>query len=124
MAKIDRKMVMRRAWSLFHQSMALRFDRAAFAACLRQAWADAKEAPVTPYATLQRYAMVRFGAGRTEIIAKLEIALVSAQARARRYDNAAEPANWRAAKFRSADIMRAANIESILRTERRAAGLA
>lgn len=37
MAPIDRKKVIRRAWSFLRQSMALRFNRAVFAACLCQA---------------------------------------------------------------------------------------
>ena len=44
---------MRRAWALLRLSMQP-FARPAFAACLRQAWAEAKAAPVTPLDRLQR----------------------------------------------------------------------
>ena len=59
---LNKSLLMRRAWSLLRQSMRP-YSRELFGACLRRAWAEAKNAPVTPYATLQRYAMVRFGVG-------------------------------------------------------------
>ncbi|MEP9355995.1 hypothetical protein ABLE93_20670 [Xanthobacter sp. KR7-65] len=124
MTTIDRKSVMRRAWSLFRQSMALRFDRAAFAAHLRQAWAEAREAPVTAWPVLQRYVICHRGMSRAEIIARAELALATARSRFAGYSRAAAPRNWSAGKHRSADMMRVANLEAIVRAEKAAAGLA
>lgn len=124
MAKIESSQVMRRAWSLFRQSMALRFDRAAFAGFLRQAWAEAREAPVTEWAVLQRYVICQKGMARGEIIARAETALAAARSLAAGYTRAGAPRDWYAAKKRSADIMRVANLEAIVRAEKAAAGLA
>lgn len=121
MPTINRKMVMGRAWSLLRQSMALRFDRATFADCLRRAWAEAKDAPVTAYAILQRRASVPLGAGRADVIHRLELALAAARARAALYRGAGAAATWSAAKHRSADFMRVANLESLIAAERSAA---
>ena len=116
MAKIEAAKVMRRAWGLFRLSMQ-RFSRTAFAGFLRQAWAEAKDAPVTPYADIQRWAPVSFGASRKEVIRRVELALASARVRAARYSRAGEPRNWSAAKHRSADLLRVANLEALLATE-------
>ncbi|MBB6307139.1 hypothetical protein [Xanthobacter tagetidis] len=116
MAKIDTAKVMRRAWGLFRTSMQ-RFSRAVFAGFLRQAWAEAKDAPVTPYAYMQRWAAVPFGASRTQAIRIITSALECARVRAARYSRAGEPCNWSAAKHRSADIMRVAGLEALLAAE-------
>lgn len=108
--------LMRRAWSLLRQSMQP-FSRGLFGTCLRRAWAEAKSAPVTPYATLQRVAVVPFGAGRDEAIRNLELARDAAKARLGLYRHAFDPASWSAAKHRSADICRLGNIEAILARE-------
>lgn len=112
----NKSLLMRRAWSLLRQSMRP-FSRELFGACLRRAWAEAKNAPVTPYATLQRYASVSFGAGRDEVIHRLELAHASAKARLNLYRHAPDPASWTAAKHRSADTCRLGMIEVLLARE-------
>lgn len=123
MLKIDRKMVMLRAWNLFRGSM-IRFSRAAFAECLRKAWSDLRNAPVTAYPVLQRYATVAFGAPREEVIRALERALAFSRSSMARYSRAGGPAGWSAGKHRSADIQRVCGLETLLATEKRAADLA
>ncbi|MFS8037715.1 hypothetical protein ACI7BZ_12275 [Xanthobacter sp. AM11] len=115
--------IMRRAWSLLRQSMAP-YSRPAFAAHLRQAWHEARNAPVTPWDVLQRYIVVSRGAHRAEAIGKLEDALAVARSRSAQYSRAGAPASWSGSKHRSADLMRLANVEAILRTEKAAAGIA
>lgn len=124
MTTISKKDVMRRAWSLFRQSMVLRFDRAAFAAHLRQAWEEVRNAPVTPWAVLQRYVSVPRGTHRAEVIRRAECALNAARITAARYRNAPEPRDAYAARKRSADIQRLAALESIVAEEKAAAGIA
>ncbi|WP_029555204.1 hypothetical protein [Xanthobacter sp. 91] len=120
---LNKSLLMRRAWALHRQSMAP-YSRAAFAAHLRQAWHEARNAPATDWAVLQRYIVVSRGAHRAEVIGKLENALAAARSRSAKYSRAASPASWSAGKHRSADLMRLANVEAILRTEKAAAGLA
>ncbi|QRG07926.1 hypothetical protein EZH22_06065 [Xanthobacter dioxanivorans] len=115
--------IMRRAWSLLRQSMAP-YSRPAFAAHLRQAWHEARNAPVTDWAVLQRFIVVSRGAHRAEVISKLENALAVARGRTAQYRRVGAPTSWTAAKHRSSDLMRVANIEAILRAEKAAAGLA
>ncbi|QRG05919.1 hypothetical protein EZH22_23320 [Xanthobacter dioxanivorans] len=126
MAKIAKSEVMRRAWRVYRLSLAVRFDRAAFADCLRQAWADLRQpdAPVTPWEVLQRYTVIPRTLPRGEVITRLESALRVAQGRAAQYARATAPRSWSAAKHRSADLIRVANIEAIVRAEKAAAGLA
>lgn len=116
-------LIMRRAWSLLRQSMAP-YSRPAFAAHLRQAWHEARNAPVTPWGVLQRYVPVARGSDRAEVIRKLENALAEARSRAAKYSRAGAPSSWTAGKHRSNDLMRVANVEAILRAEKAAAGLA
>lgn len=126
MTKIAKSEVMSRAWSIYRLSLAVRFSRAAFAACLRRAWADLRqpEAPVTPWEVLQRYTVIPRTLPRAEVITRLESALRVAQGRAAQYARAAAPRSWSAAKHRSADLMRVANLTAILAAEKTAAGLA
>lgn len=126
MAKIDKANVMRRAWAIYRASLVVRFNRSAFAAALRQAWEDLRQpdAPVTPWEILRRYAGMPRTLPRGEVIARLESALTVAQGRAAQYSRAAAPRSWSAAKHRSADQLRVANITAILRAEKAAAGLA
>ncbi|MFG1263633.1 hypothetical protein [Xanthobacter aminoxidans] len=114
--------IMRRAWSLLRQSMQP-YSRSAFAAHLRQAWHEARNAPATDWAVLQRYIVVSRGAHRAEVIGKLENALAEAGSRSAKYSRAGAPASWSAGKHRSNDLMRLANVEAILRAEKAAAGL-
>ena len=115
--------IMRRAWSLLRQSMAP-YSLPAFAAYLRQAWHEARNAPVTDWAVLQRYIVVSRGAHRAEVIRKLENALAEARSRSAKYSRAGAPTSWTAGKHRSNDLMRVANVEAILRAEKAAAGIA
>lgn len=126
MAKIEKTQVMNRAWAIYRQSLAVCFSRAAFAACLRQAWADLRQpdAPVTPWEVLQRYTVMPRTLARAEVIARLESALRVAQGRAAQYARAAAPQSWSAAKHRSTDLMRVVNLEAIVAAEKAAAGLA
>lgn len=114
--------IMRRAWSLLRQSMAP-YSRPTFAAHLRQAWHEARNAPVTDWAVLQRYIVVSRGAHRAEVIGKLENALAEARSRSAKYSRASAPTSWSAGKHRSNDLMRVANVEAILRAEKAALGL-
>lgn len=114
--------IMRRAWSLLRQSLQP-YSRPAFAAHLRQAWREARNAPVTDWVVLQRYIAVSRGAHRAEVIGKLENALAEARSRSAQYSRAGATASWTAGKHRSADLMRAANVEVILRAEKDAASL-
>lgn len=123
MRSFNLSLIMRRAWSLFRQSMAP-YGRPAFASCLRQAWNEARNAPVTPWDMLQRFVSVPRGAHRVVVIRQAELALASARARMARYSRAGAPANWSAAKHRSADLMRVANLKAIVAAEKAAAGLA
>ncbi|WP_296581689.1 hypothetical protein [Xanthobacter sp.] len=126
MAKIEKAKVMRRAWAIYRAGLVVRFSRSAFAAALRQAWEDLRQpdAPVTPWEIIRRYAGMPRTLPRGEVIARLESALTVAQGRAAQYSRAAAPRSWSAAKHRSADLLRVANIAAILRAERAAAGLA
>lgn len=119
---LNKSLLMRRAWSLLRQSMAP-YSRPAFAAHLRQAWHEARNAPVTDWAVLQRYIVVSRGAHRAEVIRKLENALAEARSRAAKYSRAGAPTSWTAGKHRSSDLMRVANVEAILRAEKAAAGI-
>lgn len=120
---LNKSLLMRRAWALHRQSMAP-YSRPAFAAHLRQAWQEARNAPVTDWAVLQRYIVVSRGAHRAEVIRKLENALAEARSRSAKYIRAGAPTSWSAGKHRCNDLMRAANVEAILRAEKAAAGIA
>jgi len=126
MAKISKSQVMKRAWAIYRTGLVVRFSRAAFAAALKQAWEDLKrpDAPVTPWEIIRKYAGMPRTLPRGEVIARLESALAVAQSQAAQYSRAAAPRSWSAAKHRSADLLRVANITAILRAERAAAGLA
>ncbi|WP_274774108.1 hypothetical protein [Aquabacter sediminis] len=113
---VNRASIMRRAWSLFRQSMAS-YSRAAFAACLRQAWYEAKNAPVTPISAIRTVMGCSEGITRDELIERLEVALRAARAKAALYRRAGRPTNWSAAKYRSADICRVGQLEYILKRE-------
>ncbi|GLI24564.1 hypothetical protein GGQ86_004255 [Xanthobacter flavus] len=115
--------IMRRAWSLLRQSMAP-YSRPAFAAHLRQAWREARNAPVTPWDVLQRHVSVARGSDRAEVIRRAENALAAARSTAARYRNAPEPRDAYAARKRSADIQRLATLERIVAAEKAAAGIA
>lgn len=115
--------IMRRAWSLLRRSMTP-YSRPAFAAHLRQAWHEARNAPVTDWAVLQRYIVVSRGAHRAEVIGKLDNALAEARSRSAKYSRAGAPTSWTAGKHRSNDLMRVANVQAILRAEKAALGLA
>ncbi|MFG1206902.1 hypothetical protein [Xanthobacter flavus] len=115
--------IMRRAWALHRQSMAP-YSGPAFAAHLRQAWHEARNAPVTDRSILQRYIGISRGAHRAEVIGKLENALAEARSRSAKYSRAGAPASWSAGKHRSNDLMRVANLDAILRAEKAAVGLA
>ncbi|MFG1277874.1 hypothetical protein [Xanthobacter autotrophicus] len=120
---LNKSLLMRRAWSLLRQSMAP-YSRAAFAARLRQAWEEARNAPVTDWAVLQRYVSVPRGCHRAEVIRRAECALNAARITAARYRNAPEPRDAYAARKRSADIQRLNALELIVRDEKAAAGIA
>ncbi|OYW61977.1 MAG: hypothetical protein B7Z30_00575 [Rhizobiales bacterium 12-68-15] len=113
---MSKRSLMRRAWHLFRQSMA-RFSRPAFGACLRRAWDEAKNAPVTPLATIRAVMGCAEGIGRDELIQRLTMARTCARAQVARYRNAGRPSNWSAGKHRSADMCRLASIEMILTRE-------
>lgn len=115
--------IMRRAWSLLRLSMAP-FSRPAFSAHLRQAWEEARNAPVTPWEVLQRYVSVPRGCHRAEVIRRAEHALNAARITAARYRTAPEPRDAYAARKRSADIQRLNALELIVRDEKAAAGIA
>ncbi len=112
----NKSQIMRRAWSLFRQSLA-RFSRSAFGACLRRAWHEAKNAPVTPLATLRAVMGCEEGLGRDAVIERLTLARNCARSQAARYRNAGRPVSWSAAKHRSADVCRLGSIEFILARE-------
>ena len=99
---------MRRAWALLRLSMQP-FARPAFADCLRQAWAEAKAAPVTPLDRLQRASAgigaITAGMARDEVIRRLEGALTVARSRAAQYSRAGAPRNWSEGKHRSAETL-------------------
>lgn len=120
---VNKKRIMGRAWSLLRQSMAP-FSRPAFAECLRRAWHEAKNAPVTPWEVLQRYVAVARGASRAEVIRNAECQLSRARATMARYKNAPEPRSTYAARKRSADIQRLGALERIVAAEKAAAGIA
>ena len=120
---LDKAHLMRRAWSLFRQSMAS-FTRLAFATCLRRAWHEAKNAPVTPWEVLQRYVSVARGSSRAEVIRHAEFALSRARATMARYKNAPEPRSTYSARKRSTDTQRLGALESIVAAEKTAAGIA
>ena len=115
--------IMRRAWSLLRQSMAL-YSRTAFATHLRQAWREARNAPVTPWDVLQRYVSVARGSDRAEVIRRAEHALAAARITAARYQNAPEPRDAYAARRRSSDLQRLSALERIVAVEKAAAGIA
>jgi hypothetical protein len=115
-------LLMRRAWALHRQSIQP-FRPPAFAAHLRQAWHEARNAPVMDWAVLQRYIAVSRGAHRAEVIGKLESALAEARSRSATYCWARAPSSRSAGKHRSNDLLRVANLEAILRTEKAAVGL-
>ncbi|MFG1364064.1 hypothetical protein [Xanthobacter versatilis] len=115
--------IMRRAWSLLRLSMAP-YSRPTFAAHLRQAWEEARNAPVTPWEVLQRYVSVPRGCHRAEVIRRAEHALNAARITAARYRNAPEPRDAYAARRSSADIQRLNGLELIVRDEKAAAGIA
>lgn len=115
--------LMRRAWSLLRQSMAP-YSRTAFATHLRQAWHEARNAPVTPWEVLQRFLFVERGTSRVEVIRRAELALASAHSRAAMYRRVGAPRDAYQAKHRSADIQRVAALEHIVAAEKAAAGLA
>ncbi|MEP9355027.1 hypothetical protein ABLE93_15670 [Xanthobacter sp. KR7-65] len=119
---LNKSLLMRRAWSLLRQSMAP-YSRPAFAAHLRQAWHEARNAPVTPWEVLQRYVSVARGCDRAEVIRRAEHALAAAHITAARYRNAPEPRDAYAARKRSNDIQRLAALERIVAAEKAAAGL-
>ncbi|WP_374254144.1 hypothetical protein [Xanthobacter sp.] len=120
---LNKSLLMCRAWALHRQSTAP-YSRPAFAAHLRQAWHEARNAPETDWAVLQRYIVISRGAHRAEVIGKLENALAEARSRSAQYSRAGAAASWSGSKHRSNDLMRLANVEAILRTEKAAAGLA
>lgn len=114
---MNRQVVMRRAWSLFRQSMQ-RFSRSAFGACLRQAWVEARNTPVNSWEVLLRAgALIGRGMGRDEVIQRLEAALRVARGKVAQYRRAGEPRDWATARYRSNDLMRVANIEAVLERE-------
>lgn len=114
---MSRQAVMRRAWSLFRQSMQ-RFSRPAFGACLWQAWSEARDAPVNSWEDLQRVsAHIGRGMGREEVIRRLESALWVARGKVAQYRRAGEPRDWATARYRSSDLMRVANLEAVLGRE-------
>lgn len=76
--------IMRRAWSLFRQSMAP-YSRPAFAACLRRAWHEAKNATVTPISAIRTVMGCSEGITRDELIDQLEVTLRAARAKAALY---------------------------------------
>ncbi|MDI4655537.1 hypothetical protein [Xanthobacter autotrophicus] len=115
--------IMRRAWSLLRQSMAP-YSRPTFANHLRQAWEEARNAPVTPWEVLQRYVSVPRGSHRAEVIRRAECALNAARITAASYRNAPEPRDAYAARKRSADLQRLNALELIVRDEKAAAGIA
>ncbi|MFG1294083.1 hypothetical protein [Xanthobacter versatilis] len=100
------------------------YSRPNFAAHLRQAWEEARNAPVTPWEVLQRYVSVPRGCHRAEVIRRAECALNAARITAARYRNAPEPRDAYAARKRSADIQRLNALELIVRDEKVAAGIA
>lgn len=117
MVKIDRSSVMKRAWTIFRLSMQ-RFSRPAFGAALRQAWTEAKNAPVNSWDALMRSGAILIrGMPRSEVIARLDAALKVARANAARYSRAGAPRDWATARYRSNDIMRVANLEALLARE-------
>ena len=120
MAHIEKAKLMHRAWALLRLSMQP-FARPAFAACLRQAWAEAKAAPVTPLDRLQRASAgivaITAGMARDEVIRRLEGALTVARSRAAQYSRAGAPRSSSAGKHRSTDLLRVANLEAILARE-------
>lgn len=111
--KFDRKQIMRRAWSLTRQAMRP-FSRALFAGFLRRAWDEARNAPVTPWLILQRWAVVSIGSTREEVIRQLQLSLACAQGQADKYIRCRRPVDAWARQKRSDDIMRMANIEACL----------
>lgn len=114
---IDRSTVMRRAWSLTRQAMQP-FSRPLFAACLRQAWTEARNAPVNSWDDLLRAgAHIGRGMGRDEVIQRLQGALRVAKGKAAQYRRAGEPRDWATARYRSNDLMRVANLEAVLARE-------
>lgn len=115
--------IMRRAWNLLRQEMAP-YSRQAFATHLRQAWREARNAPVTPWDVLQRYVPVARGSDRAKVINCAENALAAARSAAARYRNASPPRDAYAARKRSADIQRVAALEQIIAREKAAAGIA
>ncbi|MFG1421723.1 hypothetical protein [Roseixanthobacter liquoris] len=119
----DKSLLMRRAWFLCSQSMQ-RFTRLGFAACLRQAWNEARNAPVTPWEVVQRYVSVPRGCHRAEVIRRAEHALNAARITAASYRNAPEPRDAYAARKRSNDIQRLAALERIVAAEKAAASIA
>lgn len=122
MPSIDRREVMQRAWLLFRMSMR-RFTRPAFAGFLRQAWAEVRDAPVTPWAVLQRCIFVERGTPRAEVIRRAELALASAETRAALYRRVGAPRDAYQARNCSADIQRVGALQLILAAEKAAAGL-
>ena len=108
---------MKRAWTIFRMSMQ-RFNRPAFGAALRQAWTEAKNAPVNSWDALMRSgAILMRGMPRSEVIQRLDAALKVARANAARYSRAGTPRDWATARYRSNDIMRVANLEALLARE-------
>lgn len=120
---LNKSLLMRRAWSLLRQSMAP-YSRRGFAAHLRQAWHEARNAPVTPWEVLQRCMPIQRGVSRTEVIRQAELSLAAAESRAALYRRVGSPRDAYQAKHRSADIQRVGALHRILTAEKAAAGLA